>query len=276
MLVACLVGAPAQAIADDPADLPRVAAVGLCADHYVLALADPAQIVSLSDQATGPLSPHRDRAAAYPANRGSVEDLLMLDADVAVVDAGTADATTTLMERFGIRVVTVGDGFRARDTLAALRRVGNAIGRAEVAETLARALDDRLADGTPGAQTGAMAAYFRPGGGSAGQGTVVDDVLTAAGLRNLKAELGESGWGRLDLEALVLTPPDLIVTSFFDTVSDGLVGNFNRHPVFGRFTRDLPVLAVPGAYWPCASPHLIDAIDLLRVQVPALVAEDDG
>ncbi len=241
-------------------DLPRVASFGLCADHYVLALADPSQIVSLSHHAAGPLSVNRDRAAAFPANRGSAEELLMVGAEVVVLQRwGTAE-TAAHLTRQGVAVVPVGDDLRLTDAVASIRRVGAAIGRPGAAATWADALAARSAATPP---PGPVAAYFRPDGGSAGANTFVDDAMTAAGLANLKAELGESGWRRLDLEALVMTPPVLMVFSFFDTSPPSLGGSFTRHPVFRRFAADRPVFGVPGAYWPCAGPHLGDAIDHL-------------
>ena len=257
--------AAAPAVAEP---LPRVAAVGLCADHFALALADPDQIVSLSHQATGPLSPNRARAERYPANRGSAEELLMLDADVVLMRSWGTAATAELLEHHGVRVVSVGGGGRLSDAVASIRRVGDAIGRPAAAAALAAALDARL--GTGPAATGPLAAYFRPDGGSAGTGTFVDDVMTLAGLVNLKAELGEDGWRRLDLEAVVLSPPEAFVVSFFDTTGPSLGGSFSRHPVFRRYAQDLAVLSVPGAFWPCAGPHLGDAIDHLERTVSTL------
>ena len=200
-----------------PAVLPRVASVGLCADHYVLALADPGQIVSLSREAVGPLSPHRDLAAAYPLNRGSAEELLLSGADVVVMRSWGAAATARMAERFGIRVVRLGGGDRLADLPGNLRLVGDAIGRADAAEAMAEAAERAIAAVPPQRPGDPMAAYLGPAGGTAGPGTFVDDVLVAAGLGNLTGALRRPGWGRIDLETMVLNPPDLFVLSFFDT-----------------------------------------------------------
>ncbi len=246
-----------------PSDLPTVAAAGLCADHYVLALAHPDQIVSLSHQATGPLSPNRDLAARYPSNRGSAEELLVLAPDVVVLRAWGMAATAAMLDRYGIARVSVGGGLRLQDAIDSLLVVGAAIGRPDAAAASAERLRARLAAAPPPGPTAPVAAYFRPDGGSAGLGTAVDDVLAASGLRNLMAVLGETGWGRLNLEVLVVNRPDLMVLSYFDTTPASLGGAPGRHPVFRRLTRDIPTVGVPGAYWPCAGPHLIDAIDHL-------------
>ncbi|MCB9957556.1 MAG: ABC transporter substrate-binding protein [Rhodospirillaceae bacterium] len=253
-------GPAAPPAAGSSATLPRVASVGLCADHYVLALADPGQIASLSREAVGPLSPQRDRAAAYPLNRGSAEDLLMSGAEVVVMRSWGAAATAAMAERFGMRVVRLGDGDRLADLPANLRLVGDAIGRADAGEAMAQAAERLIAAVPPQRPGDPVAAYLGPAGGTAGPGTFVDDVLVAAGLGNLTGELGRPGWGHIDLETMVLTPPDLFVLSFFDTTRPSLTVALARHSVFRDLAVDMPVLTVPGAYWPCTSPHLVDAV----------------
>ena len=79
---ACLALA-AQARAQTP---QRIASANLCADQLLMALAEPAQIASLSPIARDArLSFHAERAARFPANRGHGEDLVRLDADLAIV-----------------------------------------------------------------------------------------------------------------------------------------------------------------------------------------------
>ncbi len=269
-LLAIIANPTAPRADEASADLPTVAAVGLCADHHVLALAHPDQIVSLSHQAAGPLSPNRALAARYPTNRGSAEELMMLSPDVVVLRAWGLAPTVAMLERFGIPVVRVGAGFRLEDAITSIQDVGAAIGRPDAAAALVAEFRSRLDAARSPIEGAPVAAYFRPDGGSAGAGTFVDDILTAAGLANLKAELGESGWGRLDLEALLLNPPDLMVVSYFDTASPSVRGALARHPVFRRLSRDIPMIGVPGEFWPCTGPHLIDAIDHLSAEIANL------
>ncbi|MEM9122234.1 MAG: hypothetical protein AAGB03_02835 [Pseudomonadota bacterium] len=54
------------AFAENDTALPRVASASLCADQYILALADRRQIVSLTWQSQGPLSAYADLAVGIP------------------------------------------------------------------------------------------------------------------------------------------------------------------------------------------------------------------
>src|SRR5450631_2007243 len=64
----------------------RVVSANLCGDQLLLALADPDQIASLSPFAGDPdLSFLAERARAFPHNRGSVEDIIRLEADLVLI-----------------------------------------------------------------------------------------------------------------------------------------------------------------------------------------------
>src|SRR3954447_6108984 len=61
----------------------RIVSANLCTDQLVLALADPGQIASLSPFARDrDLSFLAERAAAFPMNRGTGEDIFRVDADL--------------------------------------------------------------------------------------------------------------------------------------------------------------------------------------------------
>ena len=261
-LAALLAPLPAAA---DP--LPRVASTSLCADQFVLGLAAPEQIVSVSWQATGPLSVYADRAEGYPQNRGEAEELLYLDADIVLLASLRIRDTGALLERFGVTVVEIPPVNSFEEIRALTRAVADAIGRPEAGRAAVAEMDAVLAAAEQAAVgEPPLAAYYRPGGGSAGTGTFVDAALTAAGLRNLKAEIGEAGWGSLSLEEVVTHRPDFFVISFFDTAHIGRSITFSRHPLLAELMAEIPVVAVPGRTWVCGGWFLADAVDALTSQ----------
>ena len=248
--------------AADP--LPRVASTSLCADQFVLGLATPEQIVSVSWQATGPLSLYADRAEGYPQNRGEAEELLYLDADIVLLDSWRARETGALLERFGVTVVEIPPVNSFEEIRTLTLAVADSIGRPEAGRAAVTEMDAVLAAAEQAAVgEPPLAAYYRPGGGSAGSGTFVDAALNAAGLRNLKAEIGEPGWGPLSLEAVVTRQPDLFVISFFDTAYVGRSITFSRHPLLAEMMAETPVVTVPGRAWVCGGWFLADAVDTI-------------
>lgn len=252
------------------ADLPLAASTTLCGDQYLLALAAPEQIVSLSWQATGPLSHYAERAAAYPTNRGSAEELVAVGAEVVIISHGVDPQTQRVLDAFAIDYVRVETAAGFEGVADNVRRVSQVLGRADRGEAVIDRMRARLAAVEDAGADGPLVVYYRPDGGGAGHGTFVDGALRAAGFRNLQSELGHSGWSGLPAEALVRHPPDGFVISFFDTSPASVRTRLGHNPVLAEAMDGSTVLAVPGKYWLCAHPLLVDAVETLARERPRL------
>jgi iron complex transport system substrate-binding protein len=267
LAILCLVALPAQAAAP----LPSVVSTGLCADLILLNVADPGQILSLSRQSQDPrVSPVAEAARAYPANRGSVEDLLYLKPDIALVYLGwTARRHADLLASQGIRVIALPSPRNWSDALETTRRTAVQIGRGEVgriktaeAERRMQALADRTRPD--------RLLYLRPSGGTAGKGTYIDDLIARLGLRNLAAEQGHTGWGRFPLERLVISPPDLFLLGYFDQARSLAGSAYGRHPLLRAILDATPALGVPSGAWGCGGLELVDAAEQIVTQLDRL------
>ncbi len=262
-----LLGSPMLALAA----LPRAASLTVCADQYLLGLADPAQIVAVSPDAADPnQSLFAAEAVRYPAHRGDSEELVALQAELVLTDRWLPLRTSERLERLGIRVIQLPLPDSWAEIAATTRTVAAALGRpaqgearvAEMEAQLERLAAHRHLVRPP------LAAYFLPDGGSAGAGTFIDAVLQAAGTRNLATTLGLQGWGTFKLEQLALAEPDLIVMGFFDQGGDTLRMAFARHPVFRHLLTRLPAIAVPDRYWICSGWFLAEAADYIAERLP--------
>lgn len=248
--------------------LPKVASANLCADQYLMAIADPTQVVSLSWQSKSEVSYYREIAERFPQNRGTTEELLLSEADVIVVsDFGDAKLLERLRE-FDVDVVKVPTDAAAIDQITdALLNLAVRIGREEAGAKYVADVNLRLAsirnqqlDNT---QDRPRIIYLRAGGGGAATGTYIDHALTLAGFVNLQSEMGAKGWAPVTLEALVDRPPDAFLVSPFEAGQMTLDASFLRHRKFIELAESRPVIEVPAEFWPCSSPHLIDAIEAI-------------
>lgn len=244
---------------------PRAASATVCGDQHLLALADPGQIAALSPQAADPwLSLLADEAARHRHLRPSAETYLSLGVEVVLGDAWSDHKTLELLERFGVRVVRIPLVDRFEEIEAVTATVAEALGHPERGAALNEEVRRRLAAvRAENAGAGRPALYLRPGGGSAAAGTFVDEVMAATGLTNRATAEGRSGWTGYDLERFVLTPPGLLVTSFFESPDRSLGRAFGEHPAFLRRAALTPTVAVPGKTWVCSGWFLVEAAEAL-------------
>lgn len=250
---------------------PRVASIGLCGDQIVGVLLDDSRIAGLSHQAADPaLSVVAARAEHLPLLPVSAEAVLMAGADVVVANRFGDTKTANLLQKLGVPVQRVDSAESFVQAQDILRRTGDALDAAASARLLAQQVENRLtvlrrvAPAVP-----SLVAYYRPDGGSAGTGTSVNSALEAAGMESLATHLGMRGWGRLDLENLVLNPPQAFAVSFFGTGSYSARRSFARHPVARRMMATRPVIDVPARLWSCGGWPLVEAAEFLSRHHPA-------
>jgi iron complex transport system substrate-binding protein len=215
----------------------RLGSTSLCADSYLLALA-PNRIGALSWQAGSALSTAEPSMESLPRLWASREVLAGTTLPL-VTGPGDPD-----FGRANTAALTWGDNF---DTAF----------QADIASL--STLD------TPSMPPRVL--YLSRSGGSAGPGTFIDAVITAAGGVNANET---PGWHTPAVERTLQFNPDLIVTSFFGSNYAGVSDRAVRHSALRRYLAERPRVDIPGKLWLCAGPGLIEATRQLNAAILAL------
>ncbi len=240
----------------------RVVSLDYCADQYVLALADRAQIAALSRGARRDDSYYRARAIGLREIRPTLEEVLPLRPDLIVRNWGGPWDAERVYARFHVPVLQVGDVATFAAARADLLHAANAMGQTARGETLARDLDlrlVRLVANAPRERPGVI--YVSSGGAVAGSGVMMDAVISAAGGRN--ASLAQS-WNVLPLESFVAAPPAFVATGFLDTGRTQMnAWSPSRHPVFQRMLARAHRVDLPAPAISCQAWTAIDAAEIL-------------
>ncbi len=252
------------AAAQNPAP-HRIVSLNLCADQYLLALADRAQIAGLTQNADNP-----QMSAAAAQARGlrilgrSAEEILVIDPDLVV---GMPARRSVVMVALGdqhYRAVELRTAESFAAIVAQTRDIAQAIGKPERGEALIAGMQrDLAALGKPG--RGRVAAYYQRRGFLTGTGTLIDDLMQRVGLVNLADRLGKPALSRLSIEELAAAQPDfIIVESSTDRVMDQGT-EMLHHPAL----RDIPRISLPQAWTVCGGPAYVRAAQSLVVQIGA-------
>lgn len=228
----------------------RIVSLDYCADQYVLGLAERSQIAALSPDARADFSSHAAIAEGLPQARPLAEDILAHRPDMVVRSWGGDPRILALFERLGIPVHQIGYISDFDDIRRETRAAAAAFARQEQAGILLADMDRALDRVSPGA--GADALYVTPGGVTAGQGTFIDALLSAAGLSN--AAGAQTGWTSLPLEAVATQMPAIFVTGFTNSATDRVDRwSASRHPVMRRALSARPVLALDTGVIACTT-----------------------
>lgn len=243
----------------------RVVSINLCTDQMAMLVAAPGQLLSVSHlAASDPSSAMPDEARAYRPNHALAEEVFLMEPDLVLAGTFSNADTIGLLRRLGIRVEQFPPESSIDDIRANYIRVGELLGQAPRAAALVDEMDRNLAELARRAPTGKSVAAYHANSYSVGRGTLLDSVFTSAGLRNIAAEYGVEGVGRLPLELLVMAAPDLLVDGDREYRAPALAQQNFAHPAYEAVAAASKAVEMPGRYTICGTPYTIEAAKLLR------------
>lgn len=232
-----------------------IASLNLCSDEYLLLLARPDEIASVSylsqDRHESPLW---RRAKGQHANRGSIEQVLGRRPSVILTMGGGGRATSLIARRLGIRAIDLRFTNSLDDVAANLRQVAAALGDPARARPWIKRLA-RLQRTGPSRQQDAI--WMGSGGSSFGAVSPGAEWLALAGLRQrpLSAD-------RVTLETLLVRPPAVLVQSSYRSAQASRGAQWLKHSI----VRNAPSrkITTDGRAWTCLGPLLIAEVERLR------------
>lgn len=243
----------------------RIVSLDFCADQYVIKLADPEQILAVSPNAVSHYSFMRDEAKGLPTVRPIAEDVLIMKPDLVVRSFGGGPNSAAFFERAGIPVLQVGwastiDGEEAGSIPSLVQEMAAGLGQSERGEEIVAEFRERLS-AIKARSAGESVLYMTPGGVTTGPGSLVHEIIVAAGLDNFQTE---SGWRSLPLERLVYEQPDLVATAYFESVTNRPNSwSSARHPIAQALINKPDVVRLEGAWSACGGWYLLNAVEAL-------------
>ncbi|MBS0408629.1 MAG: ABC transporter substrate-binding protein [Proteobacteria bacterium] len=255
----------APSLAGAAARLPRVVSLNPCLDAILVRVADRGQIAALSHYSRDPDgSSIPDIARTLPFTYGTAEEVAALRPDLVLGSVHADRATQGALERMGVR----SERFDVPDTLAGslaqVRRLAAVVGHPERGEALARAIEAAVAAAAPPAgQRRLTALVFQPNGLAAGQGTLMDEMLSRAGLVNAAGRYGVTRWGNVPLERLLADPPQLLLAGQPAPGAPTWADRVGSHPALKSVSAHMWRVAFPERLLYCGGPVLIETAAVL-------------
>jgi iron complex transport system substrate-binding protein len=234
----------------------KVASLNLCTDEYLLLLARPGEIASVTHLSRDPRESVLWRAARrHGANAGSLESALQPRPTLLLTMGGGGGRSTALLaRRLGIRVLDLPYPASIADVERQAVRVAAALGNPRRAAPLLHQVAD-LRRNAPGKARDA--AFVGGGGLSLDPAALGAQWMRLAGLQQ-RALPG----GRLDLETLATRPPQLLLRSDYRGGQWSRDAAWLRHPLVWRLQgRTVPL---DGRAWTCAGLPMIAEVRRLR------------
>lgn len=232
-----------------------IASLNLCTDEYLLLLAKPQEIASVSFLSQDPKeSPLWKLARGYHPNRGSLEDVLEWRPKTVLTMGGGGRATSLIARRMNIRAVDLRPVSSLDDVSFNFQAVAAAIGHPERARPW---LSRRAALRASAPKTASDAIWIGGGGQTVSVRSVGADWMRLAGLQQ-RALTGD----RVSLETLLVRPPAVLIESRYRSGQVSRGAEWLNHPIV-RHAKSRRMQA-DGRAWTCMGPLVIGEVERLR------------
>lgn len=237
----------------------RVASLNLCTDEYLLLLADPQQIVSVSYLSRLPEESVLWRQAqGFPANNGSLESVVPYRPNLILTMGRGGRASGLIAARLGIKVIDLPYPRTTADVLAQAATVAKALGTLGAYKQWQR----RIVGLRQTAPQQAKAAVFVSGGGA----TLDPNSLGAEWLRLAGFRQQSIAGGRLTYETLLTRPPTWLIRSNYRAGQASRNARWFDHPVVRRLQQR--TMITDGRAWTCAGLPMVAEVMRLRQARP--------
>jgi iron complex transport system substrate-binding protein len=252
----------------------RVVSINMLTDQWLLLLAKPGQLASVTWLTHDPMySPLWAAGRRVPANFGSAEEVLRFKPDLVFAGRYAATATVAMLRRLGVRVVVVDYPETFEGIAEQGREIARLIGEPEAGERLAQQLLERLA--RVRAQQPAKplrVLEYGQNGWTHGSGTVLDLLLRETGHRNLAAERGVRWMEQISLEELLRLQPDGLIVTAPMPGTPALAYEIYDHAALSRLGRSGRIITLPEGTTDFGGPFTIEALEQLAATLRTLPA----
>lgn len=238
----------------------RIVSLDYCADQYVLQLVEPERILALSRDAEREFSYLHEQAVGLPKVRPAAEDVLVLGPDLVIRSYGGGPNASAFYARAGVAVLDIGIADTIEEVMSVMENVAAGLGEPERGRAIVEEMRRRLA-ALPATTRHLQTLYMTPGGVTTGPGSLVHEMLLAAGLANFQQE---PGWRPIPLERLAREQPETIAYASFGAGAEHPdAWSAMRHPLAQAQLADREVVPLDGAWTACGAWFLLDAVEAL-------------
>jgi iron complex transport system substrate-binding protein len=252
----------------------RIVSLNMCTDELVLRLADLSRIASVTWLSQDPKASNvADLARTVPANHGLAEEIVPLGPDLVLAGTFTTRTAVALLKQARFNLVEFGVPTTIADVEKQIMDTARLLDEPARGEQLVVDMQRRLATlGDAPSSQRPRALVFNPNGVTVGAGTLVDDIMTRAGLDNAAARMDLGNYTQIPLEVLVESNVDVLIISGSRDGPPSLATDLLKSPVLSRLGPHTHVVVLPSRLWSCAGPEVVEAISRLRVVADSIRA----
>ncbi|OGS53038.1 MAG: hypothetical protein A3J40_12530 [Erythrobacter sp. RIFCSPHIGHO2_12_FULL_63_10] len=242
---------------EEPSGLPQIVSLNPCIDAILLEVADPSQVLAISQLSHDPRSSSIAPGIAkrFNAVSGTVEEVVALDPDLVLAGSFLAPSTRDALNNLNYQTETFDIANDLSDNHTQIRKLARLAGHARRGEALIDRIERALADNaTPAGHRPIATVLWQPGEIVPGEATLVSHLMRRMGFASHSEALGMGQGDFLPLEVLLAHPPELLLIA-----GDARA---QHHPALAGLTHTRIERLDPSLLY-CAGPTIIRTVTRL-------------
>ncbi|MDC3332958.1 ABC transporter substrate-binding protein [bacterium] len=232
----------------------RIVSLGVCTDQVLLQLVEPERIAAVTYLSADPTySYYVKETKNITLHHNLAEEIVPLNADLIIGPTYSANNATVMLEALDQPLIRIKSPTTFSEVESFVQTIGQAVGEVDKAQQLIAAMKQELQQAKNKAShlPNELAISYAPNGFTAGKNTLKNEILIAAGFRNLAAELGIEYYGNLSVEQLLHANPDVIIIDEALPNQDSLAQRYTSHPALYRLLGEKSAFSLPTNLWLC-------------------------
>lgn len=248
----------------------RIASLNVCLDQLLWEMVEHERLISISYLTANPVwSPIADKVIAAgmkekSLNHGLAEEIVPLKPDIILAGEFDVPNTIGLLKKLGLRVEQIPFPRTLDEINTQITQLGDLVGAQQTAQQMLADIDARIVELKSAKQSNESltAFWYSANGVVIGDGTLEHEFMQLAGLRNLAAERGISGFKQLDLELLLSAKPQILIVEQGSDSAYSLAREYLSHPALQQ--ADFKIITLPAGLSGCAATAISDVANRLR------------
>jgi len=248
----------------------RIVTLDTATDSLVLKLVDVDRVVAVRDRSQKPENCTQwEKARMLPGlGREMAEEVYRLSPDIVFFGRWSGRQTRDLLKQVGVKVVRLNTINEWEDVYSNLRAAGGYLGEEDTAEALITEIEQRLAEisGHIAGERRLRAVSYLGRGSTYGAHTKMNFLMESAGLINIAAEQGIEGTGKMPVETLLLSRPDVIIFTDYQKNTPSMSRQILDHPAFHELEGRVIIIELDSAHLNSTDTDLLVCVERLAWQ----------
>lgn len=251
----------------------RIISLDTATDTLVLQLADQENMLAVRNRTKNPNNSTQWAKASklIGLHREMAEEVFRLRPDLVFFGQWSGKTTRDLLMRLNIPVCRLLTPKTWEDVFTNISEVGELVDEQDRASTMITDLQQRLAvvAGQLKGHRKLRGIYYLGRGHTYGSECKHHFVMESAGIRNIAAESGMKGLGKMSIEELLLSKPDIIIFSGYHKDTPTLSRQVLDHPAFKKLKEEVIITDFIPKKMNCMDASLVDSVEsLARLAYP--------